>query len=264
MDYPKRESHFAHKFVRLLQKSCAALDIGHHAALLLVYIAHTEDAARYSGPVRFWNEQLMTTMAFTSPKQLTRARDAAIAAGWLVYFRSGNRQVGQYWVTIPDQFEGLPDGVIEDNHSVEGMNNGTKVKRKAERIGNGKRNESETESGKPSNPIPEPFPKELQTEAFAALWEEWQQHRREIKKPQKPTAEGRLLKKLAAWGEVRAMAALDHTISNGWQGLREPDGATTEKPVDPTAFFDDLISGKLTYKPTGMFDDKGNLIEDQS
>ncbi len=34
----------AHKFTRLLQKSYAAMDIGKDACLLLVYIAHTEDA----------------------------------------------------------------------------------------------------------------------------------------------------------------------------------------------------------------------------
>jgi len=166
LQYPDRSAFFAHKFVRLLQKSCAALDIGQGACLFLCYIAHTEDAARYSGPVRFWNEQLMTVMGFKSPKQLNEARSRAEDAGWLVYERSGNRQVGRYWVTIPDRFEGLDDTVIEDNHSVNhsesgtnsGMNSGMNKERIAERISDGKRNEKVTESGKPSIPSPDPDP----------------------------------------------------------------------------------------------------------
>ncbi len=45
MDYPKssRGKFFAHKFVRLMMKSCAAQDMGQNAVLLCVFIAHTED-----------------------------------------------------------------------------------------------------------------------------------------------------------------------------------------------------------------------------
>jgi len=160
--YPKREQCFAHKFTRLLMKSCAAMDIGQTTCLMLTYIAHTEDALRYSGPVRFWNEQLMTTMGFKSPKQLVAARDKAIANGWLNYERSGNREVGKYWVTIPAGFEGLSDAPVGDIHSVfdlnSGMNSGMNTTGIAEREGDGKRNEKGTESGKPSNPIPIPNP----------------------------------------------------------------------------------------------------------
>ena len=59
--YPKRESFFAHRLTRLLFKGCAAQEIGQYAVLLVIQIAHTEDAARYQGPVRFWNSQLMAT-----------------------------------------------------------------------------------------------------------------------------------------------------------------------------------------------------------
>lgn len=127
--YPRRGSHFAHRFVRVLQKSCAASEIGHAACLLVTYVAHTEDAIRYSAPVKFWNEQLMSTLGFSSPKQLNNARQKAIDAGWLVYQREGNRHVGKYWVTIPDEFAELSDRPIEPIHSPTGtnggMNNGT-------------------------------------------------------------------------------------------------------------------------------------------
>src|SRR5690349_14190317 len=82
--YPKRSAFFAHRFVRVLHKSCAAQDIGPDACYLLCIIAHTEDAARYSGPVRFWRTQLMETMGITSPKRLIELRRRAIERGWLV------------------------------------------------------------------------------------------------------------------------------------------------------------------------------------
>lgn len=161
-EYPQRDPYFAHRFVRMLQKSCAAMEIGQNACLLLCYIAHTEDAMRYVGPAKFWNEQLMTTLGFKSPKQLNDARQRACDSGWLEYQRQGHREVGRYWVTIPNEFADMHDTVIEPIHSECGMdsgtNSGTQTKRKAEHIGNGKRNANETESGKPSIPIPEPIP----------------------------------------------------------------------------------------------------------
>lgn len=162
MNYPPREQFFAHRFVRLLLKSCAALDIGQPACLLTVFIAHQEDSARYRGPVRFWNQQLMNCMGFKSPKQLVEARQKAIDAGWLHYERAGNREVGQYFVTIPESVLCLDDTPIEENHSVIRSaihsESGTNTERKAERISDGKRNENVTESGKHSIPIPSPNP----------------------------------------------------------------------------------------------------------
>ena len=150
--YPKRDRFFAHKFTRRLMKSCAAMDIGRDACLLLTYVAHTEDAARYSGPVRFWNDQLSNVLGFNSPKQLVNARTKAVEGGWLVYSRHHNRGVGRYWVTIPKQFDDLDDSLIEEvddellsNHSAGGTNqevnhstnrsdNGMKKGRKAEHL----------------------------------------------------------------------------------------------------------------------------------
>ena len=160
--YPKREPFFAHKFVRLLTKSCAAQDIGLNAFALLCVVAHQEDSARYLGAVRFWNEQLMNVLGFKSPKQLNDCRAKAIEFGWLSYERTGNREVGRYFVIIPDAFEGLDDSPIESNHSVNhsesGTNSGTNKERIAERLSDGSRNESVRESGKPSIPTPYPIP----------------------------------------------------------------------------------------------------------
>ena len=267
--YPRRDSHFAHRFVRVLHKSCAAQDIGTQACYLLCVIAHTEDAARYRGPARFWNSQLMETLGFTSPKQLDNARDAAIEAGWLHYDRAGNRQVGEYFVTIPNHFIGINDAPIEPlNHSPGGTNNGkisgTKVKRKRERIGNGSRNESETESGKPPIPLPVPIPvpipkeegaavaaspcsvkgKEIlvpeninTTEARAAL-AEWLAYKRSRGQGYKAT--GHIEKKLAELapaGPAAFIAAVNHCIGSNYDGLfpakETKNGKPSTLPIGP-------------------------------
>jgi len=221
--YPQRGQFFAHKFVRLLQKSCAAMDIGHQACLLLCYIVHTEDAVRYSGPVRFWNEQLMTVMGFKSPKQLNEARTKAEKAGWLVYERSGNRHVGRYFVTVPAGLEGLDDTPIEDNRSVNhsefGTNSGTNAgafipnsERIAERISDGSRNEYGTESGKHSIPIPIPIPIPLETQDAHASARPPKRKRFE-----KPTPEQVATYATEASIEINAQAFCDYYEANGWR-----------------------------------------------
>ena len=62
-------------------------------------------------------------------------------------------------------------------------------------------------------------------------WAEWLRHRREIKKPMTEISAAKLAKKLVDWGDERAIAAIDHTIASGWQGLREPEPARNGKPA---------------------------------
>lgn len=150
---PKRNPFFAHRLVRLLYKTCAPQDIGGQAVLLIIHIAHTEDAIRYSKPVSFWNSQLDSVLGFKSPKQLNQARQRAIQAGWLHYERTGDRQPGLYWTLIPSRFEALSDAPIENEcfpnseHEAENIN--------AMLSENGTR--SGTQSGTPSIPNPKPI-----------------------------------------------------------------------------------------------------------
>src|SRR5205823_395924 len=67
------------------------------------------------------------------------------------------------------------------------------------------------------------IPRGLDTPEFRAAWHEWQNHHREIRKPLKPTTITKQLKKLADWGPARAVSAIEHSITNGWAGLFEPD-----------------------------------------
>jgi hypothetical protein len=65
------------------------------------------------------------------------------------------------------------------------------------------------------------FPKELDTTDFRDTWTDWRKHRREIKHPLTPSQEAKKLEQLARWGPTRAVAAINWSISNGWQGIFE-------------------------------------------
>jgi hypothetical protein len=191
-EYPKREPFHAHKLTRLLFKSCAIQDIGHNAALLIVHIAHTEDAARYQYPVRFWNGQLMNVMGWHSPKQLTDARRKAVEAGWLYYERDHDRAVGRYWTLIPPTVTAFNDEPIEPSfisvsgngiHSDSGTGNG-KHSDNGTHCGIQSGTGSGIQSGKPSIPDPVPDPRErqrklppsLDTDKFRFAWTEFLEH----------------------------------------------------------------------------------------
>lgn len=98
--YPQRNSHFAHKFTRLLFDSGATAEIGLEGVALCVHIAHIEDARHYSGAVREWNSQLCRTLG-VSDNRLRKIRDKCVSAGWLHYDRGNTREIGVYWCLVP-------------------------------------------------------------------------------------------------------------------------------------------------------------------
>ena len=73
------------------------------------------------------------------------------------------------------------------------------------------------------------FPEVLRTKDFLHAWTNWGCHRREIKKPLTDTQSAQQLKQFEAWGPQRAVAAINHTITKGWQGLAEPDVPLSQK-----------------------------------
>ena len=114
-NYPKRESHFAHKVVRKMIKTCAAQEMGATAFLLVCVVAHTEDAKRYTRFVTYYNEQLYPLLGINCWKALDKARRDAIDAGWLHYESPGRRKAGRYWSLIPDWAEALDDSPTDEN-----------------------------------------------------------------------------------------------------------------------------------------------------
>lgn len=121
--YPKRPRYFAHRFMRVLIKSCAAQEIGQDGLALLTVVAMTEDSKRYSDAVTFWNEQLGPLAGFRNWDQLNRTRARVIAAGWLHYEPGGRSKVGRYWVTIPSHLEVLDDQPVgeDDPHKIRAL-----------------------------------------------------------------------------------------------------------------------------------------------
>ena len=67
-----------------------------------------------------------------------------------------------------------------------------------------------------------PLPINLQTTEFQSAWQEWKQHRKELKKPAyRPLGSQKLLKQLSEWGPDRAVAAINWSIMQSYQGIYE-------------------------------------------
>lgn len=113
--YPKREAFFAHRYCRLLVKTCAANIIGAEGCWLLTNIALLEDAKRYTGPVSFWNGQLFPLVGLSNEWALHRLRLKCVAARWLHYIPATRGRAALYWVTIPDEYLAIPDGPCDEN-----------------------------------------------------------------------------------------------------------------------------------------------------
>lgn len=234
-EYPKREPFHAHKLTRLLFKSCAIQDIGNNAALLVVHIAHTEDAARYQYPVRFWNGQLMHVMGWHSPKQLTEARRRAVEAGWLHYERDQNRKVGKYWTMIPPTVTAFNDEPIEPCFvSVSGTNNLSATGNISEigtSCGTNSGKNHGTNSGKPStlSLILFPIPDALNTDEFSQLWAKWLLHQQHVRgqAPSQQVQEAMLMECVRA-GHDTAVRNIRFSISKNAKNILD---ASKPKPT---------------------------------
>jgi len=80
------------------------------------------------------------------------------------------------------------------------------------------------------------YPIGLDTDCFRASWDEYTAYRREHHLPVlKPISVGKQLERLALWGPDRAIAAINHTIANGYQGIVEPKEALSPVNGHPPA-----------------------------
>lgn len=78
-----------------------------------------------------------------------------------------------------------------------------------------------------------PLPDNLKTDTFAEAWKEWNTHRSQKKQKLTPVAKSRLLLKLSNIGPERAVAAIYHSIENGWTGCFEPTQNDTPRNAEP-------------------------------
>lgn len=72
---------------------------------------------------------------------------------------------------------------------------------------------------KEENEMPLPYC----SDEFTSIWSDWERHLKEKKKPLSPTARKMQFAKLSEMGESRAVIALKYSMTNGWQGIYEPD-----------------------------------------
>jgi hypothetical protein len=81
------------------------------------------------------------------------------------------------------------------------------------------------------------LPPPLDSDEFRQSLAVWIKHRSEIGHPPKPTSFEQQLRKFAEWGATRSIAAIQHTVAMGWQGIREPDqagpGGSKTKTIKP-------------------------------
>jgi hypothetical protein len=71
------------------------------------------------------------------------------------------------------------------------------------------------------------------SDEFREAWNDWEQHRREIKKPLTSTSVRYQLKDLAALGEAEAIAKLTRSITSGWQGMYDATRKTKPDHREP-------------------------------
>ena len=67
------------------------------------------------------------------------------------------------------------------------------------------------------------IPKVLDTPRFRVALLSWEKYRRGLRKILTERTITAQVKKMATWGERRAISAINYTIYKGWIGLREPD-----------------------------------------
>jgi|GEM_PF-3522818 len=87
--------------------------------------------------------------------------------------------------------------------------------------------------GKTQEPIPVPI--ELDTPEARQALSDWREHRRQKRKPLTTIQETKLLAEWAAKSSGRFVAAVNHSIANGWQGLFEPNSPNNGSRPTPNS-----------------------------
>ena len=81
---------------------------------------------------------------------------------------------------------------------------------------------------------------------------DWARYRKELKKPLTPTGAKQVRKRMLALDESEAIAMIEYTISQGWQGLREPE-AVNGKASGPVTFSaqktKNILDANASWKP---------------
>lgn len=117
------------------------------------------------------------------------------------------------------------------------------------------------ETKKPQTYKPETFDLPFSSVEFVTAWNDYLEHRQDIKKPATTKALDLILSKCKKWGETKAIAAIEKTIENRWTGLFEPNEKDMQSSQNGKNGFEHLqgyrpdLHGKQGWKyalsPTG-------------
>jgi hypothetical protein len=93
------------------------------------------------------------------------------------------------------------------------------------------------EPKKKRQPKPKPAPPSLPftSEAFAAAWADWTEHRKQKRNPLTELTIKMQLADLAAMGEARAIDAIEQSIRSGWTGIFPPKPNGSSQPAEAPA-----------------------------
>ena len=256
LPYPKRPPFFALRVMNAMMDTEATKTMGRDACLLVAFIATYEDRLRYSKPVQFRCSHLLQMLNFSDWRKLNNVRAEAVAAGWLNYVApaKGFDKPGTYFVTLPDEVNGRlstefagsdvdtyaysdvdthVDSSVDsyvDTHvdSSVYLSSPVPSTQTLTQIPNPKPNTKKTKAAKPPSfdALDFVLPEEINTPEMQEAWTIWVQHRNEIKKRLTPTSCQQQAAQFVEWGVDRSIAAIRHTVSKGWQGLREDEETT--------------------------------------
>lgn len=103
----------------------------------------------------------------------------------------------------------------------------------------------------------------LDTPQMENVWREWAEHRRQIKKRLTPATIKKQIAKLERIGHDRAVAAIEHSIEQGWTGIYEPkaqaagqNGHSVGSQWTPSRLFRAIQAGEIREAIT-----RGNAID---
>lgn len=157
-------------------------------------------------------------------KTLRSTRNKLVQRGVIHFQKSGYRGVPKYSLTalfnLPPPFEDdLPVKKAGKSDTKSDTKRAVKVTLKG-------RSYQEKEKIK-NNPLPPSGGGEdaqvlPHGRAFKQAWSDWLEHLKQKRKNPTELAKSRQLKKLAAMSELEAVEAIDHSITNNWQGIFPP------------------------------------------
>ena len=116
MEYQKRDPFFANRYIRLMTKSAAGMEITAEGIALCAIIVMQEDTNRYSGPVNFWNSQLCAILGIPGDEnRFRRIREKCVREKWIHYTAGAKSKAARYFATIPEHLSTWSDAGCSEN-----------------------------------------------------------------------------------------------------------------------------------------------------